>query len=156
MIRLSVAMALLLLCLLGCYARDDSGLPKRVPVKVVVLYEGKPVERATVTFGDAKIRGAVGNTDKNGEVRLWTYQPGDGVIPGNYSVAIRKLEVLVLPNPEEVTPEEFAQAERELNRALNRPPKYLLPKKYSDPKTSELTAEVVDGGENEFTFKLEN
>ncbi|PQO27564.1 hypothetical protein C5Y96_18730 [Blastopirellula marina] len=120
------------------------------------MYEGKPVEGATVTFGSAEIRGAVGNTDKQGEVTLWTYEPGDGVIPGKYTVAIRKLEVLALPDPEQVSPEEYSKAMREMNRALSGTPKHLVPKKYSKHETSELTAEVVDGGENIFTFELED
>ncbi|QDU76593.1 hypothetical protein Pan97_36450 [Bremerella volcania] len=144
------------ICAIGCTASDDSGLPRRVPAKAVVTYEGKPVEGATVTFGGAEIRGAVGNTDERGEVRLWTYEPGDGVIPGTYTVAIRKLEVLALPDPEKVSPEEYSRMMNEMNRALGGSPKHLLPKKYSKAETSQLTAEVVDGGENIFTFELED
>jgi len=156
MLRITCAALVAAISTLGCTASDDSGLPKRVPAKAIVMYEGKPVEGATVTFGGADIRGAVGNTDESGEVRLWTYEPGDGVIPGTYTVAIRKLEVLALPNPEEVTPEEYAKAAREMNRALGGAPRHLVPKRYSKAETSELTAEVVDGGENVFTFELEN
>ncbi|GAA4439442.1 hypothetical protein [Bremerella cremea] len=140
----------------GCASSDDPNLPKRVPTKVIVKYQGQPVERATVIFGDAEIRGAVGNTDKNGEIQLWTYQPGDGVIPGTYSVAIRKLEVMSVPDPETVSPEEYSRRVNAMNRSLSQGPTHLLPKKYSKAETSELTAEVVDGGENVFTFELED
>ncbi len=156
MLRSYCAALVAVACAVGCTASEDSGLPKRVPVKAIVMYDGKPVEGATVTFGGAEIRGAVGNTDADGEVSLWTYQPGDGVIPGEYTVAIRKLEVLALPNPDEVSPEEYSRKMREMNRALSGAPKHLVPKKYSKPETSELTAEVVDGGENVFTFELED
>ncbi|MBA2118001.1 hypothetical protein [Bremerella alba] len=154
--RLIGLVSLVVVSIAGCYSTDNSNLPKRVPAKAVVLQGGEPVEGATVTFTEAEIRGAVGNTNAYGEVDLWTYEPGDGVIPGSYSVAIRKLEVLMLPNPEEVTPEEYARVSQEVNRALAKPPKHLIPKKYASTKTSELTVEVVDGGENVFTFELED
>jgi len=156
MLRYRSAALTAIVCALGCTASDDSGLPKRVPAKAIVTYEGKPVEGATVTFGDAAIRGAVGNTDESGEVTLWTYEPGDGVIPGKYTVAIRKLEVLALPDPETVSPEEYSRMAHEMNRALSGAPRHLVPKRYSKAETSELTAEVVDGSENVFTFNLED
>lgn len=148
------ALAVATICGVGCTSSNDADLPKRVPAKAIVTYEGKPVEGATVTFGGAEIRGAVGNTDESGEVTLWTYEPGDGVIPGTYTVAIRKLEVLALPDPDEVSPEEYSRKMHEMNRALSGAPKHLVPKRYSKPETSELTADVVDGGENVFTFEL--
>lgn len=156
MLRYHFAGLVAVICAVGCTAPDDSGLPKRVPAKAIVMYAGKPVEGASVTFGGAEIRGAVGNTDESGEVTLWTYEPGDGVIPGKYTVAVRKLEVLALPDPETVSPEEYSRMAHEMNRALSGAPKHLVPKKYSKAETSELTAEVVDGGENVFTFELED
>lgn len=156
MLRYQLFILILIVGTSGCTAADDSGLPKRVPAKAVVIYQGKPVEGAAVTFGGADIRGAVGNTDADGEVTLWTYEPGDGVIPGTYTVAIRKLEVLALPDPESVSPEEYSRMTHELNRALSGAPKHLVPKKYAKAETSGLTAEVVDGGENVFTFELED
>jgi hypothetical protein len=37
-----------------------------------------------------------------------------------------------------------------------RPPKYLVPKKYSDPSTSGLRVTVERGKDNEFKFELKD
>ncbi|UUO07425.1 hypothetical protein M4951_03730 [Blastopirellula sp. J2-11] len=155
--RVRFAMLLIwIVAVVGCGRAVDPNRPKMVPVKAIVTYKGEPVEKATVTFGEAELRGAVGNTDSRGEVKLWTFDPGDGVIPGPYSVAIRKLEVLALPDPDSVTPAEYNRLSREMNAALSGTPRHLLPKRYSSEKTSGLTVEVMDPGENVFTFALED
>lgn len=154
MIRFHSVGLMIAACFIGC-GRDNANLPKTIPTKVTVLYQGEPVEKATVTFSSADQRGAVGNTDRNGEVQLWTYEPGDGVLPGTYDVSIRKLEVLALPDPETVSPEEYTRISRQMNSALTGSPRHLLPNRYSSTETSGLTAEVKDGADNTFTFELE-
>ncbi|TWT39188.1 hypothetical protein [Blastopirellula retiformator] len=141
---------------IGCGKARDPNRPKTVPVTAVVTYQGKPVEKATVTFAGAEVRGAVGHTDDQGEVKLWTYEEADGVIPGTYEVAIRKLEVLALPDPETVSPAEYSRLSRQMNSALSGAPQHLLPKRYASEETSGLTVEVKDPGENVFAFELED
>lgn len=161
MMRTSLAVTLVSVWLAGfglggCSSGGDPNRPQTVPAKVTVVYEGGPVEKATVTFVSDQTRGAVGHTDHNGEVELWTFDPGDGVIPGTYDVTIRKLEVLALPDPETVSPEEYTRISRQMNSALAGSPKHLLPKRYSSVETSGLTVEVKDGGGNTFRFELED
>ncbi|EAQ81760.1 hypothetical protein [Blastopirellula marina] len=153
--RVELTALLVLVGLVGCGQAPDPNRPRMVPVKAIVTHDGQPVEKATVTFGGAELRGAVGHTNDRGEVVMWTYDEGDGVIPGSYSVAIRKLEVLALPDPDSVSPAEYNRLSRELNAALSGAPRHLLPKRYASAKTSELTVEVMDPGENVFTFALE-
>lgn len=154
---------------LGCGRGSVPDRPKTIPVKVTVTYGGKPVQGATVTFVRAgssqtqapeaaggssgaltNAQGAVGQTDANGQADMWTFEPGDGVVPGSYRVAVRKMEVLALPNPETVSPEEYTR----LAQQMSAPPKSLLPARYSNIETSGLTAEVAEGSDNSFNFDL--
>jgi hypothetical protein len=58
-----------------------------------------------------------------------------GIAPGRYAVAITKLDTAAVSS-------------------TLAPPKDLLPKKYGNPQTSRLTADVTEGGENDFQFAL--
>ena len=58
-----------------------------------------------------------------------------GIVPGRYAIAVSKLDTAAIATT-------FA------------PPKDVLPKKYGDPKTSGLTADVAMGRENDFVFAL--
>ncbi|MEX1041842.1 MAG: hypothetical protein WDZ51_14480 [Pirellulaceae bacterium] len=159
-------LALVPIGILGCGTGDGSN-DGTVPANVRVMYEGQPVQGANLTFVPANSsnahasgnsgttsQGAVGTTNDKGEVAMWTFEPGKGVTPGSYHVGIRKLEVLSLPDPESVSPEEYAKRSKELDAALKGPSKHLLPEKFSRAKTSGLTAEVVEGEENQFLFDL--
>ncbi|MEX0793086.1 MAG: hypothetical protein WD045_08120 [Pirellulaceae bacterium] len=154
MLRFNFAVGLLFVGILGCGAAVDDDRPHMVPVTAVVTYEGKPIQGASVTFASSDSRGAVGRTDKNGAAVMWTFEAGDGVIPGDYEVSIRKLEVLALPDPETVSPEEYNRISREMNAALAGDPKHLIPKRYSTARESGLVANIKDQGKQEFTFDL--
>ncbi len=143
---------LVTLIVAGCAGpAGDPNRPKTVPVSGTVTYNGDPVEGATVTFmtDSAEGKGAVGRTDASGHFTLMTFEPGDGAVPGNYKVTVTK------------TKTEGTLSEEEANKYLERgenPPAPavtdLLPEKYKSPETSGLTAEVTEGGENNFTFEL--
>ena len=129
----------------GC-ARG-SGRPETVPLSGTVMYQGKAVDGADVTFtpnpgaGDAA-KPAQGKTDANGTFRVKTYfGPDDepnGALAGDYTVTIRKID---LPQGI-VSPENY------------KPPKNQLPERYADPKQSGLSATVKPGEKNEFPFAL--
>ena len=75
-----------LLFVLGCSSSDDgvAGRPKTYPVDGLVLYNGNPVEGATVVFNSpTENRGAAGLTDAQGRFTLKTFKPGDGAVAGD-------------------------------------------------------------------------
>lgn len=102
---------------------------------------GQPVEAAVVVFtptgnSDSKLA-AQAETDESGNFSLQTYLGGEdykpGIELGEYDVSVTKLEVV---------------------QDMRKQPKNLLPKKYSQPRTSGLKASVTQDGENVFEFNL--
>ncbi|MGH7202173.1 MAG: carboxypeptidase-like regulatory domain-containing protein, partial [Planctomycetaceae bacterium] len=67
-----------------------------------MIYNEQPVEGATVVFiPTGHKHGATAQTDAEGKFQLRTYEPGDGAVPGNYKVTIRKVEMPAQPEEEE-------------------------------------------------------
>jgi hypothetical protein len=133
----------LLLCgllLTGCGNSTGSGT---VRTTGVVTFDGQPVAGANVIFypvaasDPALASQAV--TDPEGKFQLGTYAGGGkfkpGIAPGQYTVAITKLDTAAI-------------------KSTLAPPKHLLPRKYENPKTSKLTADVSSERENNFEFSL--
>jgi len=143
----------LLLASLGVWTGcgGEAGLEGTTAVSGVVTYKGQPVEGANLNFSpvDGQGRAASALTDAVGRFQLTTLKSGDGALPGSYQVTISKTEVQNAMTPEE------AQAYFEKHqRSPQVKQKELLPAKYKRPNTSGLTAEVTEGGENNFTFDL--
>jgi hypothetical protein len=98
-------------------------------VSGVITYAGKPVPNGTVVFMPVESGPpAYGNIGPDGRYTLSTYSPGDGAAVGRHAVMITALEQL--------TPAEANNP--------NRMPKPLIPRKFTDIKTSGLTADVAD------------
>jgi hypothetical protein len=76
----------------GCGSRPVN--PDMAPVSGTVTYQGQPVADANVAF-HADERGSFAVTDSQGRFQLQSEQPGDGAIPGEYSVSISKMEIAV-------------------------------------------------------------
>ncbi|NLF70533.1 MAG: carboxypeptidase regulatory-like domain-containing protein [Candidatus Anammoximicrobium sp.] len=134
--------------LVGCGTR--SGIEGTIGASGTVTYQGQPVEGATVVFSpEGPGRAASGLTDANGRFELTTLMASDGVLAGKYQVAVSKTETVGAMSEEE----SLAYAEKH-----GKPPKVttreLLPEKYKNLATSNLTAEVTADGENDFTFSL--
>jgi hypothetical protein len=145
-------LALLLAAAAGCSSGDTwtEKRPKVVPVTGTVLYNGKPLANATVTFTNSSAgRSAFANTDANGNFTLTTFNPGDGAVPGHQQVAIRKTETLPTKAPA-----------TDASESLNLPPtpdeRWLIPKHYGKVETSGLTAEVSDSGKNAIVLELKD
>lgn len=104
------------------------------PVRGKVLFQGKPIEGASVVFlSTAARKPKVGEptpqatTNASGEYSLTSYKEGDGALPGDYGVAISWMEVTgPSDNPE-----------REVRRDR-------LGGRYADPAKSGLTATVQE------------
>lgn len=128
-----------------------SSNPKTVEVTGTVTYDGKPVEGAIVTFGPTAEDGeaASAKTDASGNFTLSTFEKDDGAIPGKYNVGITKTEsVGGMSKDEEHAAVEAGKPVKQAELVAKIPPKY------GDPAKSGLTAEVTEGGENHFEFKL--
>jgi len=139
--------AVLLVLAAGCSGKKSNAWtkarPQTFPVAGAVMFEGKPVDGATVIFlAEGKSLAATGVTGPDGRYVLRTFEPKDGAIAGKHAVTITKTtEVVERPaDPEAPLPS----------------PKITqhLPAKYADRAKSGLAAEVSEKGSNEFTFEL--
>ncbi len=122
----------------GC----GESLPKTVPVRGRVTWQGKPLPMGTVTFQPAEsgpggpLRPAVATIESDGTYQLSTFRTHDGASPGEYTVAIHAST----PPPME---------------AGSPPPKWLVPPKYATPATSGLTATVPADASEELVLNFD-
>lgn len=134
--------ALCIIVINGC--SKQQGGPATVNVTGTVTLAGNPLEGANVVFNpamgsdDGRLASQA-STDASGRFELTTHVGGGkfkpGIVPGKYAVSITKLDTAAIKNT-------FS------------PPKNLLPKKYADPKTSQLSADVKADASNDFPFAL--
>ncbi len=130
----------MLLALTGC---GQSGL---VPVRGIVILDGKPLARATVVFiaADDGGRDANGFTDAEGKFELSTLAPKDGALPGAYKIVIQYSEPGE-PAGEFTSAEEARKAG--VKAAAARPRKMpLLPAIYTEPDQTVLKQQVPAPG----------
>jgi hypothetical protein len=104
-----------------------------IPLHGVVLLDGAPLTRGTISFLPEQGRSSTGKIGSDGKFELQTFGGNDGVRPGKYRVAI-----VAFDGP---------QVE---DRAVNS----LIPQHYGNPATSGLEYEVTAGGDNEARFEL--
>ena len=119
------------------------------------MLNGQPVEGATVNFLSINGVTASGKTDASGTFSLKTtvgQQSVEGATLGRHDVAVVKA---VSNGMEMGDPKEY-MSQMAGNPAVTSDFKTenLIPQKYSNPKQSELRAEVKAEGENHFTFNL--
>jgi hypothetical protein len=153
------------LAVLGC--ADSSGLPPRSRVSGTVTYNGKPLERGTISFVPADAKGrAAGGSVVDGRFSLTTQDPNDGALPGKYRVAIQAKEAgdLSKVDLKIKTRRDGRVTEDEKKAMLALYPqkaaakaavatKSLIPSKYGSAETSGLTYEVK-AGSNQAEFPL--
>ena len=133
-----------LVAIWGCSGKGVGNVPKTIPATAIVTYKGQPVEGATVSFvatGTGVSASAV--TDATGKAVLRAGPNISGVAPGSYTVTISKVSIETVPNPKDPD-----------GPPLRTEKKFAVPERYGDPKTSNLKAEVSEGGNREFTFEL--
>lgn len=109
-------------------------------VKGKVTVAGQPMEGIAVTFTPASGRPAVGVTDASGNFTLSTLANADGAVPGTHQVSFSKGSSGDSPSSDLTGPP---------------PPAQPFNAKYSSGTSSGITAEVVKGKTNEFTWDLE-
>ncbi|MGI6418573.1 MAG: hypothetical protein ACOX1P_23240 [Thermoguttaceae bacterium] len=146
----------LLVCALGVIGCAGRSL-ETVYVEGVVTLDGKPVSGATVTFVPVKEQGGVsatGSTDESGIYKLTAVgagavkaEAGTGTLPGEYYVGVDKT---IVDAPSDDLPEEVRREAQQSGKGRPRPPaiKYVVPKKYNNPKESGLKVTVKEGENN--------
>jgi hypothetical protein len=134
---------ILMPCTFGCGAKSEG--PETYPVTGVVTHKSAPVDGAllqfTPTSPDAGIAGAQVMTKPDGTFEVTINldmgkTTKTGLPPGDYKVAITKLQI---------TPGQSAP---------NIPPKNILPPEYATIESTPLTATVKAEGENRLEFSL--
>jgi len=142
------ALAVLPVLLCGCSKTESGGNhPPVAKATGVVLYQGRPIEGAEVTFNNPEAGyTSTGKTDATGRFSLSTFGKNDGVVPGKQLVAIRRVEVIDKTPPGVDVSAGGTAVPPEI--------RWIIPQKYSDSAKSGLTAEVTSSGPNDFPFDL--
>jgi hypothetical protein len=133
----------------GCGGVADR--PALIPVSGSVLLGGKPVEGATVNFMAPKApRTASGVTDKDGKFTLSMFEPGDGTMAGENIITVLKIDPASMPaapasNIPSNDPMALANMASQQQNKKDSGPKYLVPQRYSDEKTTPLKENISPG-----------
>jgi hypothetical protein len=148
--------AILAVAIAGCGSGETGNREKTVPAKGIVKYKGNPVEGAivTLTTRDQK-RSSFGKTDQSGQFTLTTFQSGDGVVPGDYLVKIVKTEAPPASHQGDIDAGDY-QPPEETPNAAPAAPKNLLPARYAQAETSQLSATIGEKGADNLEFDLKD
>lgn len=117
-----------------------------------VSFNGQPLAGADVIFNSEQGPTAVGQTNEFGRFELLTNGKSGAVI-GKHKVAIQAVEGFPIggnASPADGAPEEELESEGDLRFGR----RWLIPKRYGNPISSGLTAEVSRGSTNEYEFEL--
>jgi hypothetical protein len=119
-----------------------------VDVDARVQLDGQPLEGASVTligFGDTRNRPATGISDVQGKVRFTTFEPDDGVLPGEYKVLISKMPKSVEEEFQNIDPSDIKAYERKMMRERSANVPYtpsVLPRIYLNSAATPLSLKV--------------
>jgi hypothetical protein len=121
----------------GCGSAPEH--PETFPVQGKVTYKGQPVPKGTVTFQSDGGQTATGEIQPDGTYRLGTFAAGDGAVAGHHKVMIiaNDADPTLMPG----------------SSPGYKPPKDLVPAKYSKLETSGLEA-VVEKDKANVDFDL--
>ncbi len=125
----------------GC---GSSSAPKTIKAQGKVTFDGKSLGVGRVIFQPVKpaegcpSRPAIGSLQADGSFELSSFQPGDGLVPGEYQIAVNTQTSG--PTPENP----------------NAPEVWAAPRRYGNPATSGLSATVPADARHtlEFNFNL--
>ncbi|MDR2755440.1 MAG: hypothetical protein LBC20_07005 [Planctomycetaceae bacterium] len=145
---------LVLLSILTSCNNSDPRSKMLVPASGIVLYNDKPLENATVIFfnaDDPMKSGGSAVTTVSGTFAISMYGNGDGTYPGNYIVAVSKVEVKSsLSEAETLEYERRGEPLPETNSQTIS----LIPKKYVAKATTDLRLTIPPKGDKNITIKL--
>ncbi len=128
--------------LAGCTGGGRGAHPT-TPVEVTVMYQGKAVEDAAITFVNTDHESpvmAVGRTDAQGVAKMRTYSDADGAVKGTHRVSI--LKTAAGESREDLA--DIDSEEYDPNVAETPAPKPLIPQKYGNAAVSGLSVTVGD------------
>ncbi len=139
--------------LVGCSGGTDkskANRPQTAIAKGVVTYAGKPLDDALIIFVPESNEGTAASavTDSSGGFSMMAFPPEDGAVPGKYKVTVSKMiepPVAIIDESAHDAPPPKASK-----------PRSLIPLKYSQPHTSNLTAEVPQKGAETLQIDLKN
>ncbi len=121
------------LCFLLGFSGCGSAGPEVAPVRGMVTYQGAPLKEGGITFVPMEGRSAFGRIVDGQIVEVTTNTTGDGVIVGKAAVGI--------------------QATTNLGK-MQGPHRPIIPQRYFDPATANLSAEIKAGDSNDLKFDL--
>jgi hypothetical protein len=134
----------------GC--SPSAQLKGLVPASGTVTFGGSPVGGATVVFipqdGQTNVRSASATTDAEGKFTLMTLQPNDGIYPGTYRVTAEKT-VTTGEYREETVPNSDRSRFIDTRMIAD-----MLPAKYKEAETSDLSAEISPKGDRNILLEL--
>ncbi len=115
-----------------------------VEVRGIVTLDDRPVPDATVVFlrEGGKGRPASAITDEEGYFSLTTFRQGDGALPGEYRVIVRKDEGSSTPPPEVDAADHQSVTAHYRDLMERRKAKSLLPAIYANETTTPLRCTV--------------
>ena len=146
---------LALVTVVGCGGGVER--PKTIPVTGTVMYNGKAIAGAEVSFwSETAPRAASGITDAEGKFSLSMFEPHDGAIPGDNIITVAKVsggEVTSKVSPEQMLNDPSAMAQGYQQTKGGEGPKSEVPEKYGKKSTSPLKENVSDSN-HEFVLQL--
>jgi hypothetical protein len=137
----------------GSLAGCGPDRPQTVSVTGTVTLDGAPIEGATVGFTpEGGGRPATGTTDASGKFALTTFEEGDGALPGRHTVTISKTKTSGGMEGDAGAGEVEGggggpgSLAGPMGVGAEMPTvEWIVPQKYSSPKTSGLSCEVKSG-----------
>jgi hypothetical protein len=123
---------LLAVLFVGC----GRGNPAVAPVRGKVLLDGQPLRTGMVNTLPKAGRGSHGEIQSDGSFQLHTFGRNDGAMIGPHKVSVAVFDTKGPRSPE------------------NPYGKLLVPQRYTNPETSELTIDVDSGGLDSVVLEL--
>jgi hypothetical protein len=147
-IQLSIAL-IIVLTLVGC--NQSPQLEGLVSASGTVMFNGTPVEGAAIIFAPVSegtnIRTASATTGTNGRFTLMTLYPADGAFPGTYKVTVEKTDTTGNVRMDDTD----GRSSRVVDTRMITD---LLPLKYGDVSTTDLTVEIPPRGDRNIVLEL--
>jgi len=131
----------------GCGSSD----PKPIKVSGTVTLDGQPLPDAMVTFLPVEKDGqaATGMTDSQGVFSLTTHTTDDGANAGDYKVIVKYSEAITEDLTGGNAPDlksMFSKFQKTVKDKKKGAPRFVVPKKYSEPAKSGLRQRVPPDG----------
>jgi hypothetical protein len=143
---------LFFLLILSAGCNQAGRLEGLVPALGIVTFNGQPVNNATIIFspktGEDTARAASAITDAKGNFTMMTLNPGDGVFPGDYLVTVEKTETTGEYRQESIPNSDKSKL------IDTRQIKDLLPVKYNNINTTDLSVSISEKGNKKIVLEL--